>query len=81
MVYKGIFFILESPEQHFPGLFCLKQKNGKNSQFLTKNHGLTPSQKNTNFRLFKLLVFIVYKKRFSFLEHREALISGLFCLK
>ena len=46
-----------------------------------QNHGLTPLQKIPNFRLFKLLVFIVCKRRFFFLQYRETHFPGLFCLE
>ena len=39
-----------------------------------------PFAKNTNFRLFKVLVFIVYKRRFSFLEYRETHFPAYFAL-
>ena len=58
-----------------------KLKKVEKLPIFDQNHGLTPLQKNTNFRPFKLLIFIVLKKRFFFLEYRETHFSGLFCLK
>ena len=54
---KRRFFVLDYHKKHFPGLYCLKRKLEK-WQFLDQNHGLTPLEKMSIFRLFKLLVFI-----------------------
>ena len=59
------FFVLEYYKRHFPGLCCLKKKIGKMAIFRPKPW-VNPFRQMSNFRLFKLLVFIAYKGIFSF---------------
>ena len=51
------FFILQYHKRHFPGLYCLKKKVGKNAIFGPKPW-VNPLGKMSIFRLFGLLVFI-----------------------
>ena len=62
---KGVFFVLEYRKRHFPGLYYLKKKVGKIAIFGPKPW-VIPLEKNFNFRLFELLVFIAQKGIFSF---------------
>ena len=57
IAYKGIFFVLEYRNRHFPGLYCLNKKVGKMAIFGPKPW-VNPFSKTSIFRLFDLLVFI-----------------------
>ena len=48
------FLVLEYRKTHFPGLYCLKKKNGK-WLFLDQNHGLTPFEKGQFFHFLNFL--------------------------
>ena len=58
-----------------------KKKKYKKWPFFDQNHGLTPWEKMTIFRLFKLLVFFRVERRFFVLEYRERHFPGLNYLK
>ena len=51
------FFVLEYRKGHFPGFYCLQQKDGKMAIFGQKPW-VNPFGKRSIFRLFELLVFI-----------------------
>ena len=51
------FFVVEYDKNHFPGLFCLKEKVGKMAIFGPKPW-VNPFRKMLIFPLFELLVFI-----------------------
>ena len=51
------FFVLEYRKRHFPTLFCLKKEVGKMAIFVQKPWD-NPFEKNGNFQLFVILVFI-----------------------
>ena len=57
IAYKGVFFILEYPKRHFPGLNCLKKNVGKMAIFEPKPW-VNPLGKMSIFRVFLLHVFI-----------------------
>ena len=50
------FFVLEYRKTHFPGLYCLKEKDGKWAIF-DQNNGLTPLEKSQFSEVPKLDVF------------------------
>ena len=52
-----LFFALEYRKTHFLGLYCLKRKDGKMANFLTKP-SVNPFGKMSIFKLFQLIVFI-----------------------
>ena len=54
---KKAFFLPEYGKTHFPGLYCLKKKNGKMAIFGPKPR-VNPFGKMSIFRLFELVVFI-----------------------
>ena len=54
---ERLFFVLEYPKTHFPGLYCLKKEVQKMANFEPKPW-VNPCGKMAIFRLFKLLVFI-----------------------
>ena len=56
-IVERYFFFLEYREAHFPGLFCLKQKDGKIDNLRPKLW-TNPYEKILIFRRFELLVFI-----------------------
>ena len=58
-------FVLEYRKRHFPGLYCEKKKVEKMAIFGPKLW-VNPSGKCQFFDFFKLLVFIAYKRGFSF---------------
>ena len=51
------FFVLEYRKGHFPGFYCLQQKDGKMAIFGQKPW-VNPFGKGSIFRLFELLVFL-----------------------
>ena len=51
------FFVLEYPERHYPGFYCVKQKKRKMAIFGPKPW-VNPFGKMSIFRLFDLLVFL-----------------------
>ena len=59
------FFVLKYHKRHFPGLYCLKKKVGKMAIFGPKPL-VNPFGKMSIFRLFELLVFVVWIGVFSF---------------
>ena len=65
IAYKSVFSSVEYRKRHFPGLYYLKKKVGKIAIFGLKPW-VIPLEKNFNFRLFELLVFIAQKGIFSF---------------
>ena len=68
VVFFGIerrFFVLEYRKRHFPGFYCLQQKDGKTVIFGQKPW-VNPFGKMSIFRLFQLLVFLAQKGVFSF---------------
>ena len=56
------FLVLEHRKTHFPGLYCLKEKDEK-LPILDKNHGLT-LLKNLNFSTFSTFCFCSQERRF-----------------
>ena len=53
-VLKGVFFVLEYPERHYPGFYCLKQKKKKMAIFGPKPWD-NPLGKMSIFQLFERL--------------------------
>ena len=74
------FFVLEYRKRHFPGFYCLKQKDGKMAIFGQKPW-VNPFGKISIFRLFELLVFLAQKGVFLVLEYRKRHFPGLSSLK
>ena len=54
---RRFFFVLQYRKRHFPGVYCLKKKVGIMALF-DQNHGLSPLEKMSTFRVFELLLFI-----------------------
>ena len=54
---KGVFFVVEYHKTHFPGIYCLIQKDGKMTNFGPKPW-TNPFGKMSIFGLFQLVVFI-----------------------
>ena len=71
------FFVLEYRKRHFLGLYCLKKKVGKMAIFGPKPW-VNPFGKMSIFRLFELLVFIVYKGVSFDVEYRKRHFPGLY---
>ena len=57
LAQKGVFFVLEYPKRHFPGLYCLRRKVG-NMAIFWPIPWVKPFGKTSIFLLMELLVFL-----------------------
>ena len=74
------FFDQEYGKTHFPGLYCLKKKDGKMTIFWPKPW-VYPFKKNLNFSTFWTSCFYNLQSRFFHLEYRKTHFPLLHCLK
>ena len=74
------FFVLEYRKTHFPGLYCLKTKDGKMANFKQKPW-VNPFGKIAIFSTFWTCCFCSLEKRFIVLEYRKTHFPALYCLK
>ena len=68
------FFVLEYRKTLFPGLYCLKTKDGKIANFrpkLLQNWTKIPLRKNLNFSTVLTCCFYSLERRFFLLEYRK----------
>ena len=79
---KTRFFVLQYRKTHFPGLYCLKKKDGKMAIFWPKPW-TNPFRKMAIFPLFGLLACCFYslEKSFFLLQYRKTHFPGLYCLQ
>ena len=77
---KGVFSFQNIVKKHFPRIYRLKRKFGKNAIFGAKPW-VNPFGKMSIFRLFELFVFIAQKGVFFVLKYRTRLCRGLYCPK
>ena len=76
------FFGSTISEKTFSSPILSKKKKYKNGHLWTKTKGLTPLEKIMSiFRLFELLVFTAYKRRFFVLQYHKRHCPGPYCLK
>ena len=74
------FFHLEYLKTHFPGVYCLKQKDGKMANFGPKPWA-NPFGKNLTFSTFSTFCFYSLERRFFVLEYPKTHFPGLYCPK
>ena len=74
------FFVLKYRKTLFPGLYCLKTKDGKMANFGPKPW-VNPFAKNLNFSTFLTSCFYSLERRFFVLEYHRIHFPSLYCVK
>ena len=77
---KGVFFVLEYHQRHFPGLYCLNKKVGKMG-ICGPKPWVNSLGKMSIFRLLWTSCFYSLQRRFFVLGYHKRHFPGLYCLK